>query len=121
MVEAAGAAGLFKQIPGLIRKQATLLLYGHGHSGVDLGVLNNIQFLEPTLVAAVGASGGYDADGRPATYRRALELIEEGTIQVAPFITHRYNSLDSVPGAFAGEHREPDYVKGVVMLTDEPR
>jgi L-iditol 2-dehydrogenase len=121
LVEAAGAGALFAQIPGLIRKQGTLLLYGHGHSGVDLGVLNNIQFLEPTLVAPVGASGGHDDDGRPSTYRRALELIEEGTIRVAPFITHRYNSLDSVPDAFAGQHREPDYVKGVVMLGEDRR
>jgi L-iditol 2-dehydrogenase len=116
LIEAAGAATLFPQIPGLIRKQGTLVLYGHGHSGIDLGVLNNIQFLEPALVAAVGASGGYDADGRPSTYRRALGLIEEATIRVSPFITHRYHSLDSVPAAFAGEHRGPDYVKGVVML-----
>jgi L-iditol 2-dehydrogenase len=119
LIEAAGAAALFFQIPGLLRKQGTLLLYGHGQSGVDLGVFNNIQFLEPTLVAAVGASGGHDADGRPSTYRRALELIEGGRVNVAPFITHRYHSLDSVPAAFVGEHREPDYVKGVVVLNDD--
>ena len=32
------------------------------------------------------------------------------------FITHRYHSLDEVPGAFAGAHEAPDYVKGVVEL-----
>ena len=91
-----------------------------GHSGVDLGVLNNIQFMEPTLVASVGASGGFDADGRPSTYSRALGMIEEGRIQVASFITHRYGSLDSVRGAFA-EHRDEDYVKGVVMVGNDER
>jgi L-iditol 2-dehydrogenase len=116
LIEAAGAARLFVQMPGLIRKQATVLLYGHGHSGVDLGVLNSIQFLEPTLVAAAGASGGFDADGRPSTYRRALELIEEGRVKVGDFITHSYDSLEAVRSAFLGDHRRPEYVKGVVSI-----
>ena len=116
LIEATGAGRVFAQIPGLIRKQATVLLYGHGHSGVDLGVMNNVQFMEPTLVSPVGASGGFEPDGRPSTYRRALGLIEDGLIEVAPFITHRYSSLESASEVFAGDHRGPDYVKGVVTL-----
>jgi hypothetical protein len=42
----------------------------------------NVLYLEPTLVAAVGASGGFDPGGRPTTYRRALELIASGKVQV---------------------------------------
>ena len=114
LIEATGAGQVFALIPGLIRKQATVLLYGHGHSGVDLGVMNNVQFMEPTLVSPVGASGGFEPDGRPSTYRRALGLIEEGLIRVAPFITHRYSSLESVSEVFAGDYRGLDYVKGVV-------
>jgi threonine dehydrogenase-like Zn-dependent dehydrogenase len=116
MIEATGVGSVIASIPGLIRKQATVLLYGHGHAGVELSVLNNVMFLEPTLVASVGASGGFEADGRPSTYRRALGLLEEKRIKVAPFITHRYRSLEAVPQAFAGEHHSPDYVKGVVVL-----
>ncbi|HEV8487449.1 MAG TPA: alcohol dehydrogenase catalytic domain-containing protein [Blastocatellia bacterium] len=116
LIEATGAGLVFAQIPGLIRKQATVLLYGHGHYGVDLGVMNNVQFMEPTLVSPVGASGGFEPDGRPSTYRRALRLIEEGLIRVAPFITHRYSSLESATEVFAGDHRALNYVKGVVML-----
>lgn len=114
LIEASGSGEIFKAIPGLIRKQATVLLYGHGHAGVDLSVMNQVQFLEPTLVSPVGASGGHDLDGRPVTYRRALQLIESGRIDVAPLITHRYSSLDDVPRAFAGDHRSPSYVKGIV-------
>ena len=114
LIEASGSGEIFKTIPGLIRKQATVLLYGHGHAGVDMSVMNQVQFLEPTLVSPVGASGGHDLDGRPVTYRRALRLIESGTIDVAPLITNRYSSLDDVPRAFAGDHRLPGYVKGVV-------
>jgi L-iditol 2-dehydrogenase len=116
LIDASGVASLFKEIPGILRKQGTVLLYGHGHAGVDLSVLNNVQFLEPTLVSPVGASGGFLEDGRPATYRRALDLIAGGRVQAAPIITHRYSSLDEVPAAFAGAHRAPDYVKGIVEL-----
>lgn len=116
LVEATGSGALFERIPALIRKQATVLLYGHGHTGTALSALNQVQFLEPTLVSPAGASGGHGIDGRPRTYVRALELIERGTIDVASLISHRYSSLDAVPQAFAGDHRLPEYVKGVVTL-----
>jgi len=116
LIDASGAGALFRQIPGIVRKQGTILLYGHGHAGVDLSVLNNVQFLEPTLVSPVGASGGFLPDGRPSTYHRALELIESGTIEVESIVTHRYTSLDQVGSAFAGAHKQPEYVKGVVEL-----
>ena len=116
LIEAAGVAQLFKQIPRLVRKQATMLLYGHGHHGVDLGVLNNIQFIELTMVTPTGASGGFDADGRSSVYRKSLELIGEGKINVSKFITHRYPSLEAVPQAFASDRLGADYIKGVVVL-----
>ncbi|HMX26404.1 MAG TPA: alcohol dehydrogenase catalytic domain-containing protein [Blastocatellia bacterium] len=117
LIESAGIAQLFKQMPGLLRKQATVVLYGHGHHGVDLGVLNNVQFLEPTLIAPIGASGGFDADGRPSTYRRSLELIEQGRINVSRFVTHRYQSLETVPQGFAQDHFGADYIKGIAVLS----
>ncbi|MEO6724142.1 MAG: alcohol dehydrogenase catalytic domain-containing protein [Blastocatellia bacterium] len=117
LIESAGVAPLFKQMPGLLRKQATVVLYGHGHHGVDLGVLNNVQFLEPTLIAPIGASGGFDSDGRPLTYRRSLKLIEAGRINVSKFITHRYHSLEAVPQGFAQDRFSADYIKGIAVLT----
>jgi threonine dehydrogenase-like Zn-dependent dehydrogenase len=116
-IDASGAGVVFEVIPSVLRKQGTFLLYGHGHAGVDLSVLNNVQFLEPTLVSPIGASGGFEPDGRPTTYRRALGLIETGRIDVESFVTHRYHSLDEVPAAFAGAHQAADYVKGIVELT----
>jgi L-iditol 2-dehydrogenase len=116
LVEATGSGQLFASIAALVRKQATVLLYGHGHAGVDLSVLSQLQFREPVLVSPVGASGGHEPDGRPSTYVRALRLIEGGRVDVASLITHRYPSLDAVPGAFAAGHTAPGYVKGVVTL-----
>jgi L-iditol 2-dehydrogenase len=116
VIEATGSGEVLASLPGLIRKQATVLLYGHGHAGVDMSVLNPLQFLEPVLLSPVGASGGHEADGRPSTYVRALRLIECHQVEVGSLITHCYPSLDAVPRAFAGDHRAPAYVKGVVTL-----
>jgi L-iditol 2-dehydrogenase len=116
LIEASGAGRVLAFIPGLIRKQATVLLYGHGHAGVDLSVLNNLMFREPALITPVGASGGFEADGRPSAYLRALNLIEQKQIDVAPFITHRYTSLESVQTALSRDIHTPRYIKGVVTL-----
>jgi L-iditol 2-dehydrogenase len=121
LIEASGSAPGFQSIPALLRKQGTLLLYGHGHTGVDLSVMSGVQFLEPTLLSPVGASGGFEADGRPSTYVRALELLESGIIEVGPMITHRYRRLDQVPDALETDFRDPSYVKGVVTLTSSNR
>ncbi len=116
LIEASGAGQVLAFIPGLIRKQATVLLYGHGHAGVDLSVLNNLMFREPTLVTPVGASGGFEPDGRPSVYLRALNLIERREIDVASLITHRYTSLEAVQGAFAKDIHTCGYIKGIVTL-----
>jgi L-iditol 2-dehydrogenase len=116
LIEASGSGQVLAFIPGLIKKQATVLLYGHGHAGVDLSVLNNLMFREPALVTPVGASGGFEADGRPSAYLRALNLIESRQIEVAPFITHRYNSLEAVQNALGRDIHQPGYIKGVVTL-----
>ncbi len=116
LIEASGAGEVVASIPGLIRKQAAVLLYGHGHAGTNLGVLNNVLFKEPVLVSSVGASGGFEHDGRPSVYRRALNLIEQKQIDVTSLITHEYKSLEAVETALARDMRAADYVKGVVVL-----
>ena len=116
LIEACGNSIIFEQMPSLIRKQATVLLYGHGHQGRDISVLGNILFLEPVLVAAVGASGGFDPDGRPSTFRRARELVSSGAIQVKPLVTHRYAALKDVPRAFEQDFQRKDYIKGILTL-----
>ncbi|AHG93143.1 Alcohol dehydrogenase GroES domain protein (plasmid) [Gemmatirosa kalamazoonensis] len=116
LIDASGAGAVIAAVPELVRKQGTVLFYAHGHAGVDLSVMNGVQFLEPTMLSPCGASGGFEPDGRPTTYVRALRMIESGRIDVGSLVTHRYHSLDAVPQAFAGDHRLPEYVKGVVVL-----
>jgi threonine dehydrogenase-like Zn-dependent dehydrogenase len=116
LIEASGAGEVFTAIPGLICKQATILLYGHGHAGHDLSTLNNILFREPVLVSSVGASGGFEQDGRPTVYSRALALIEQKKIKVDQLITHRYTALAQVETALVTDMADETYVKGVVVL-----
>jgi len=116
LIEACGDASVFEQIPKVLRKQGTILIFGNGHHGGDFGLLSNILFLEPTLVAACGASGGLGADGRPCVFSKALELVCSQTIQVAPYITHRYETLESVRLAFEADRLRSDYYKGVLKL-----
>lgn len=118
LIEASGAGEVVGLIPQLIRKQATVLLYGHGHAGTDLSVINSLLFKEPKLVTTVGASGGFDRDGRPSVYRQALKLIEHKQVEVLPLITHRYKALEDVETAFNQDMSKEDYVKGVVVLEE---
>src|SRR5262245_17169837 len=116
LIEASGSGDVFRSMPGLICKQATVLLYGHGHAGTDLSVLSSILFKEPVLVSSVGASGGFEKDGRPSVYTRALSLIEQNRIDIAPLITHRYTRFEDVERALSCDIHSEDYVKGVVVL-----
>lgn len=116
LIESAGVAQLFSQIPGLLRKQGTLMMYGHGHHGADLGVMNSVQFLEPTILSPCGASGAIAANGKPVTHTQALELLSGGLIQVSQLITHQYSSLATVPQAFTQDRFAKDYIKGVAVL-----
>lgn len=121
LIEASGSGDVFRSMPGLICKQATVLLYGHGHAGTDLSVLSSVLFKEPVLVSSVGASGGFEKDGRPVVYTRALHLIEQNRIDIAPLITHRYTSFGDVEKALSTDIHGRDYVKGVVVLNADPR
>ncbi len=116
LIESAGVAQLYKQIPAIIRKQATIVMYGHGHHGVDLGVMNNIQFIEPTMIMPTGASGGFDEDKRSSAYRKSLRLLSEGKINVSKFLTHQYTALADVPRGFEKDRFDASYIKGVATF-----
>ena len=116
VIDACGEGSVFQSLSSLIRKQATILLYGYGHRGVDMSVLNNLQFMETILVCATGASGGFDPTGRSLTYAKALKALEENQIDVLSWVTHRYNSLETVPQAFVNDHKSADYIKGVMVF-----
>jgi L-iditol 2-dehydrogenase len=72
-------------------------------------------------VSSVGASGGFESDGRPAVYMRALNLIEQKRFDIPPLITHRYTAFSDVEKALSNDIHTDDYVKGVVVLNADLR
>ncbi len=116
LIEACGNAAVYLEVPAVLRKQGTILIYGAGHRGHDFSVLDPVFFSEPTLVIAIGASGGFDPDGRSTTYRRARELVASGEIKVSPYVTHRYRALEDVHRSFEQDFMGEDYVKGVLTV-----
>src|SRR5438445_260147 len=95
------------------RRRAIRLAPCRHRAGNELNLLDPIAFVEPTLVFSIGASGGFDPDGRPTIYRRALELVSSGKVLVLPSVTHRYRALDQIHKAFEEDFMRQDYIKGV--------
>jgi L-iditol 2-dehydrogenase len=114
LIEATGSGAAFAEIPRMIRKQATVLAYGIGYGGTSLDRLNLLHWKEPTFLMPVGASGHFPRSGGPQVYRDALGLLEAGTIDVAPIVSHRHDGLRALAAAFDGVPR--DHVKGVLVL-----
>ena len=114
VIEATGSGSVFDEMPALLRRQATVLFYGAGHSGRDIGCLTPFQAAEVHLVTSGGASGGFDSDGNPSTYRAAMQAIHDGRIEVSPLISHRYQQLVELEQAFVQDFRRPEYIKGIV-------
>jgi len=114
LVEATGAGAPFRYMGGLLRRQATVILYGVGREGVDLSVLNALHFGEPTVILPVGASGGFDADGRPRVFRQAMQHLASGRVRVAPLITHTCR-LETLPEIFTRDYHKPEFTKAVLL------
>ena len=113
VIEATGSGSVFDDMPALLRRQATVLLYGAGHSGRDVGCLTPFQAAEIHLVTSGGASGGFDSDGNPSTYRAAMQALRDGRIEVSPLISHRYQQLVELEQAFVQDFRRQEYIKGL--------
>jgi threonine dehydrogenase-like Zn-dependent dehydrogenase len=113
VIEATGSGSVFDDMPALLRRQATVLLYGAGHSGRDIGCLTPFQAAEIHLVTSGGASGGFDSDGNPSTYRAAMQAIHNGRIEVRRVISHHYQRWVELEQAFVQDFRRPEYIKGI--------
>jgi len=116
LIEATGSGAVFDWIPSVIRRQATVLLYGAGHSDRDIGCLTAFQASEISIVTSGGASGGFDSDGTPTTYRQSMEYIHRGEIDVECLVSHRYTMLAEVPTAFERDAQLNNFIKGVLVL-----
>lgn len=115
LIEATGSGEVFDWIPSVIRRQATILIYGAGHSGRDIGVLTPFQVMENILVTSAGASGGFEKDGTPVTYLRSIEYIRDGQVDAESLISHRYSELSDLQKAFTEDFQQDNYIKGMLV------
>lgn len=111
-IDASGAGPIFDLPPLIMRRQATFLFYGSGHTGRDVGCLVPFQFMETNIVTSCGASGGFEADGTPVVYRRSMEYVRDGLIHTEPLLTHHYQYLDELQNAFQVDALADDFIKG---------
>jgi threonine dehydrogenase-like Zn-dependent dehydrogenase len=118
VIEATGSGSAFDVIPAVLRRQGTVLFYGAGHSGRDIGCLTSFQAAEIYLVTTSGASGGFDSDGTPSTHAAAMQALHDGKIDVNPLISHRYQQLVQLQQAFVEDFRRPEYIKGILTTVD---
>jgi L-iditol 2-dehydrogenase len=115
LIEATGAGTVFDWISSVIRRQSTVLLYGAGHSGRDVGCLTPLQVSEINLVTCCGASGALDADGTPTIYHRSMEYVRDGKVDTESLLTHRYTELSQLQGAFSEDVQRDDFIKGIFV------
>jgi L-iditol 2-dehydrogenase len=111
-IDASGAGPIFDLTPLIMRRQATFLFYGSGHTGRDVGCLVPFQFMESNIVTSCGASGGFEADGTPIVYRRSMEYVRDGLIHTELLLTHHYQHLDELQKAFQVDALADDFIKG---------
>jgi threonine dehydrogenase-like Zn-dependent dehydrogenase len=111
-IEASGAGPVFDFIPRLMRHQGTFLYYGSGHAGRDVGCMVPFQFMEVNMVTSCGASGGFEADGTPAVYRRSMECLRQKLVDSESLLTHQYAQLPELQKAFSVDATSEEFIKG---------
>jgi L-iditol 2-dehydrogenase len=115
LIDACGDRSAWIDFAKVIRKQATVILYGYGRDRGGSGSLDALQWRGAGLVTSSGASGPLDPEGRPELYRDCLEHLQSRRLVVDDLITHRYEHLEDLDRALGIDPAAPDYLKGVLV------
>lgn len=110
--EVGGVQGTFEMAPELIRMEGKLVIFGY-HPGPrqikDLGYWNWMAF---DIINAHFRDMKTILKGA----RVGMELLNDGKINMAPLITHRYK-LDEIEAAFTAAREKPrGFVKSVIIM-----
>ncbi len=100
VIEAAGTVATYAQSLGLLRYGGTALGFGGLPPGSSMG-------LDPNAVhyGSLSLVGTYRY--HPVDFRRALELIQSGAIDLAPIVTHSV-AFERLPGRCLDLHDDPE-------------
>jgi L-iditol 2-dehydrogenase len=115
LIEATGNGSVLNWIPKLVRKQATLLMYGAGHANLSSGCLTPWQSMELSVVTSAGASGPLEAQCGPRMHSRALHLIADRSLHPERVVSHKYDTLEELPEAFETASRREDFIKAALV------
>ena len=109
VIEAAGSSQALNEAIAILRKGGSLLLYG---------VYSDEPIAVPMLKFVLNEFNCFGIADNTNGYPLAIKLLEKGTINVNPLITHTF-TIDELPDAFTSgliEKRLDGYMKGVVIF-----
>jgi threonine dehydrogenase-like Zn-dependent dehydrogenase len=110
VVEAAGAAATLSQATRLVRAGGKLGIFAWHHEPrpVDLG------FWHMQGIRVMNCAPNIARDRNEQTWERAMRLLERGTFDMAPLVTHRHAAGDVQAAMEIAAERPPEYIKGVL-------
>lgn len=112
VVEAAGAPATLSQATNLVRPGGKLGIFAWHHQPreVDLGVWHMRG------LRVMNCAPGIGRDRNEDTWERAIRLMEQGTFNMAPLVTHRHSAGDVQEAMELAAERPADYIKGVLIF-----
>lgn len=114
VVEAAGAPTTVQQASRLVRGGGKLGIFAWHHEPrpVDLGLWHTRGIRVMNCAPNIGT------DRNERTWERAIRLLERGTFDMAPLITHRHPITDVQAAMELAAARPEGYIKGVLSFVD---
>jgi threonine dehydrogenase-like Zn-dependent dehydrogenase len=112
VVEAAGAAATLSQATELVRPGGKLGIFAWHHEPrpVDLGTWHMCG------IRVMNCAPGIGHDRNEQTWERAIRLLDRGTFNMAPLVTHRHPADDVQAAMELAAERPADYIKGVLSF-----
>jgi threonine dehydrogenase-like Zn-dependent dehydrogenase len=112
VVEAAGAAATLSQATKLVRAGGKLGIFAWHHEprAVDLSTWHMQGIRVMNCAPNIGR------DRNEETWERAIRLLECGTFDMAPLITHRDSAANVQEAMELAAERPPVYIKGILTF-----
>jgi threonine dehydrogenase-like Zn-dependent dehydrogenase len=113
VVEAAGAAATLAQATALVRSGGKLGIFAWHHEprAVDLSTWHMRGIRVMNCAPNIGR------DRNEETWERAIRLMECGTFDMTPLVTHRHPAEDVQAAMELAAERPSDYIKGVLLFS----
>lgn len=112
VVEAAGAATTLTQATELVRAGGKLGIFAWHHEPRPV----NLSIWHMRGIRVMNCAPGIGRDRNEDTWGRAIRLMERGTFDMAPLVTHRHPAEDVQNAMEQAAARGADYIKGTLIF-----